>query len=122
MTKLVFVAWKSEIGLGTAIFRISAKNYRGHRSSRPNPLLGGLFRGRLKISKPSIIFSNRIPYIIFQSEPLCENCPACRNSKPPLGNFRTKNKTAILKHKYSNNNKHTHMCVYIYIYIYCIYL
>merc|ERR1711978_426766 len=48
--------------------------------------------------------SIRQPCLIFQSEPLCENCPACRNSKPPLGNFRTKNKTAILKNKYSSNN------------------
>ena len=32
------------------MFENSAKNDRGHRNSRPNPLLGGLFRGRLRIS------------------------------------------------------------------------
>ena len=92
----IFESGKAEIGLGNAIFGISVKNYRGYRSSHPNPLLGGLFRGRLKISIPNIIFSNRKPYITFQSEALCENCPACRNSKPPLGNFRTKTKRQFL--------------------------
>ena len=56
--KLFFGPGKAEIGLGIAIFGISVKSYRGYRSSRPNPLLGGLFRGRLKISMPSIIFPN----------------------------------------------------------------
>ena len=83
------------------MFGNSVKNYKGHPNSRPNPLLGGLFRGRLKISILDMVISNRKPCLIIQSEPLCENCPACRNSKPPLGNFRTKNRTAILKIKYS---------------------
>merc|ERR1711978_739114 len=41
--------------------------------------------------------SIRQPCLIFQSEPLCENCPACRNSKPPLGSFRAKTKRLFLK-------------------------
>merc|ERR1711973_386045 len=44
-----------------------------------------------------MVISNRKPCLIIQSEPLCENCPACRNSKPPLGNFRTKTKRQFLK-------------------------
>ena len=95
---------KAEIGLGIAIFGISVKNYRGYRNSRPNPLLGNPFCGRLQISIPIMAFSGRKPCPVFQSEPLCENCPACKNSKPPLGNFRTKNETAILKKKYSTQN------------------
>ena len=93
---------KAEIGLGIAIFGISAKNYRGHRNSRPNPWLGGLFRGRLKFSVPNIVFSDREPCPIFHSPPLCENCLACRNVKFHLGNSHTKNRTAILKTKYSS--------------------
>ena len=89
MQSLIFGPGKAEIGLGTAIFGISVKNYRGYRNSRPNPLLGGLFRGRLKISILDMVISNRKPCLIIQSEPLCENCPTCRNSKPLLGNFRT---------------------------------
>merc|ERR1711973_788138 len=44
-----------------------------------------------------MVISNRKPCLIIQSEPLWENCPACRNSKPPLGNFRTKTKRQFLK-------------------------
>ena len=104
MKSWIFKFGKAEIGLGTAIFGISVKNYRGYRNSRPNPLLGGLFRGRLKISILDMGISTRKPCLIIQSEPLCENCPACRNSEPPLGNVRTKNKTAIFKKKYSNKS------------------
>ena len=105
MKSWIFDFGKAEIGLGTAIFGISVKNYRGYRNSRPNPLLGGLFRGRLKISILDMVISNRKPCLIIQSEPLCENCPACRNSKPPLGNFRTKTKRQFFK-----INTVPHMC------------
>ena len=73
MGRRIFDFGKAEIGLGIAIFGISVKNYRGYRSSRPNPLLGGLFRGRLKISIPNKICSNREPYISVHNEPLGEN-------------------------------------------------
>ena len=43
-----------------------------------------------------MVFSNRKPCAIFQGEPLCETCPAYRNSKHPLGNFRTKTKRQFL--------------------------
>ena len=47
--KLFFGPGKAEIGLGTAIFGISVKNYRGYRNSRPNPCPGDPFRDRLKM-------------------------------------------------------------------------
>ena len=50
---VIFGPWKAEIGLGTAIFGISVKNYTGFRNSRPNPCLEDLFRGRPKISGPT---------------------------------------------------------------------
>ena len=42
-------------------FRNLRQNYRGVPKSRPNPLLGGLFRGRSKIAIRSLIFSHRLP-------------------------------------------------------------
>ena len=93
----IFAFGKAEIGLRTAIFRISAKMYRGYRNSRPNPLLGGVNRGRLKISIPNMTLSYRKPCPIFQGEPLCEDCPAGRNSKPHLGNSHTKTERQFLK-------------------------
>ena len=101
MKSLIFDLGKAEIGLGTTIFGISVKSYRGYRNSRPNPLLGGPFRGRLKISVPKMEYSSRAPCPIFQSEPLCKNCPACKKTKPPLGNFLKKRGAAILKKKCS---------------------
>ena len=55
MKSWIFGPGKAEIGLGTAIFGISASNYKGFRSSRPNPCPGDPFRGRLKISVPSMV-------------------------------------------------------------------
>ena len=49
MKRLIFGPGKAEIGLGTAIFGISVKNYRGYRNSRPNPCPGDPFRDRLKM-------------------------------------------------------------------------
>ena len=46
---VIFGPWKAEIGLETAIFGISASNYIGFRSSRPNPCPGDPFRDRLKM-------------------------------------------------------------------------
>ena len=45
----IFGPGRAEIGLGTAIFGISVKNYRGYRNSRPNPCPGDPFRDRLKM-------------------------------------------------------------------------
>ena len=53
---VIFGPWKAEIGLGTAIFGIAIKNDRVYRNSRPNPCLGDLFRGDLKISVPNMVF------------------------------------------------------------------
>ena len=49
MKSWIFGPGKAEIGLGTAIFGISASNYKGFRSSRPNPCPGDPFRDRLKM-------------------------------------------------------------------------
>ena len=49
MKSCIFGPGKAEIGLGTAIFGISASNYKGFRSSRPNPCPGDPFRDRLKM-------------------------------------------------------------------------
>ena len=49
MTSWTFGPKRAEIGLGTAIFGISASNYKGFRSSRPNPCPGDPFRDRLKM-------------------------------------------------------------------------
>ena len=49
MKNWIFGPGKAEIGLGTAIFGISASNYKGFRSSRPNPCPGDPFRDRLKM-------------------------------------------------------------------------
>ena len=86
---------KSTSGLS---FGISAKNNTGHRNYRRNLWFGGVFRGRLKISIPSVVFSNRRLCPIVQSEPLCEIFPACRISNPTPANSRAKNRTAILEY------------------------
>ena len=49
MKNSIFSPGKAEIGLGTAIFGISVKNYRGDRNSGPNPCSGDPFRDRLKM-------------------------------------------------------------------------
>ena len=53
MKSLTFGPGKTEIGLGTAIFGISASNYKGELMFRPNPRPGDPFRDRLKISVPN---------------------------------------------------------------------
>ena len=49
LKSVIFGPWKAEIGLGTAIFGISASNYIGFRSSRPNPCPGDPCRGHSKV-------------------------------------------------------------------------
>ena len=61
----IFDFGKAEIGLGTAIFGISVKNYIGGQIFRPNPCPGDPFRGRLKISVPNIVFPHmRVPSVV----------------------------------------------------------
>ena len=46
---IILVPWTTEIDLGTLIFGISASNYMGSRSSRPNPCPEDPFRGQSKV-------------------------------------------------------------------------
>ena len=95
MKRWILELGKAEIGLGIAIFGISVKNYRGYRSSRPNPWLGGPFRGRLKISIPNKAFSNRRPRPIFQSKPLCDIARHVEFQNPDWAIFARKTELQI---------------------------
>ena len=60
---------RAEIGLGNTMFGISVKTYTGYRHSRPNPLLGGLFRGRFKVAYQTLSFRLESHALFFQVGP-----------------------------------------------------
>ena len=64
LESLIFELGKAEIGIGSAIFGISSKSYNGFRNYRPNPWLGGLFRGHLSGEKKRYHTKNRLRLVL----------------------------------------------------------